>query len=157
MYPAAHAQWRVGGVAWSRGILGAALVLAAFPTNVVAVILIEVIEPLTLFEVEGITFDTYSTTPDGTLRIENTAAGHVGLIDVQGQVDPLADLVMCALSPEIFGEKVIIEIDVRPLRGPSVGQFIELDARGTAATRSITDPELAATRQSVVVRVRPRE
>ena len=132
------------GVARARQFLGAALLLAVFPTNARAVILIEVIEPLILFEIEGLTFNSYSTSPDATLRIENTVPGHVGLIGVQGQVEPQTDLVLCALSAATLGEKVIIEIDVGPLRGPTLVPFIELDARGMATTCDVTEPALAA-------------
>lgn len=143
-YRAAVARRRASSAACSRRFLGAALLLAAFPNNARAVILIEVIEPLTLFEVEGLTFESYSTTPDATLRIENTTAGHAGLIDLQGQVELQTDLVICALSTDNLSEKVLIEIDVGPLRGPTPGPFVELNARGAATTRDITDPALAA-------------
>ena len=110
-----------------------------------AIILIVVLEQLTLFEIEGVTFTSYSTSAHGTLRVENTDTGEAGLIDLQGQSEARPDLTLCAFSRDDPRQKVQLEIDVAPLFGPATRSFFQLDTRGTAVEPPpITDPALAA-------------
>jgi len=122
-----------------------AFAFLAFMPCASAVILMVVLEDLTLFEIEGVTFTGYSTSAHGTLRFENTDTGEAGLIDLQGQSDARSDLALCALSREDPQQKVKLEIDVAPLFGPATRSFFQLDTLGTAVEPPpITDPALAA-------------
>jgi hypothetical protein len=118
-----------------------ALALATSATQSSAVILMVVLDRLELFEIEGLTFVTYGTSEGTRLQIEDTDTSHAGLVDLRGQTEARRDLTLSALSRERPGEKVLIAVDVAPLRGRAGAEHIELDARGTAGT--ITDPALA--------------
>jgi hypothetical protein len=116
--------------------------LVAFPANASAVILMEVIDPLTLFKVEGLTFETYSTSEQSSLRIENTDTGLIRPVDILGQTEPRADLVVRAVSRLIPEERVLIEIDIRPLQEAITPPFVDLVAVGRPGQRAITDVAL---------------
>jgi hypothetical protein len=130
-------------VTWARHFLIATtLLLAVLPTNASAVILMVVLGPLTLFEVQGLTFESYATSERASLRVENTDTGQIGPVDLIGQIDLRPDLVICGLSRAIPDEKVLIEIDVRPLQEAIVPPFVELSAVGMPDQREVTDPAL---------------
>jgi len=104
-----------------------------------------VLGPVTLFEIEGIDFTTYSTSEHGTLRIENTDTGDFGFIDLQGQSGARPDLTICAFSRDDPRQKVQLEIEVAPLFGPATQSFYDLDTSGAALEPPpVTDPALAA-------------
>jgi hypothetical protein len=126
----------------ARHLVVAAFLLVAFPANASAVILMVVLGPLTLFEVKGLTFESYATSEHASLRVENTDTGQIGPVDLIGQIDLRPDLVICGLSRAIPDEKVLIEIDVRPLQEAIVPPFVELSALGVPDQREITDPAL---------------
>ena len=119
------------------------LLFAAAPSRSAAVILIEVVDVLTLFEIEGLAFAAYSTSEGTRLRIEDTDTSHAALVDLGGQTEARRDLTLCARSRARSGEKVLIAVDVAPLRGRAVGDFIALNGRGAVAGDEITDPALA--------------
>jgi hypothetical protein len=119
--------------------------LLTFMPSTSAVILIVVLGPLTLFEIEGVDFTTYSTSERGTLQFENTDTGDSGLIDLQGQTDARPNLTPCALSRDDPRQKVRLEIEVAPLFGPATQSLYELNTRGAAVEPPpVTDPALAA-------------
>jgi hypothetical protein len=123
----------------------AGVVAFAFPPSTSAVILIEVIGPLTLFEIEGIGFDFYATTNGTRFRVRDTDTEQSGIVNVNGQAELRSELTLIAVSREDRDQKVRIEIDVAPLRGRASGRFFELEAVGVrVGPDPVTDPLLAA-------------
>ncbi len=151
---AAHSTNRA---AFARHFIGAALLLAILPTNASAVILMEVLDPLTLFKVKGLTFETYATSERASLQIENTDTGHIGPVDILGQTVPRPGLALSAVSRLIPDEKVLIEIDIGPLQEAITPPFVELSGLGMPDQRVITDRALLRIGQPAGVRVRIRK
>jgi hypothetical protein len=100
-----------------RLALGALFFTTATP-RVDAVILMEVIDFLTLFEVEGLEFPTYATSERATIRVLDTADGFEGRIDVHGQSEPRGSLTLLAVSIADPRQQVRLELDTQPLDGP---------------------------------------
>ena len=117
--------------------------LVAQPPLASAIILIEVIGTLVLFEIEGVSFPLYSTSDRTRLHISDTETDRAAVVEVQGQREWHSHLTLFAFSRMDDNQKVRIEIDVSPLRGPAVTRFFELDGRGVAES-DVTDPALAA-------------
>src|SRR4030095_6411252 len=95
-------------------LLFACAFLALMP-HASAVILMVVLDEVTLFEIEGVTFTSYSTSAHGTLRVENTDTGETGLIDLQGQSEARSDLTLCAFSRDDPRQKVRLENEGAPV------------------------------------------
>jgi hypothetical protein len=139
--PAAAARSTIRA-AFARHLFAATLLLAILPKNASAVILMEVLDPLTLFKVKGLTFESYSTSERSSLQIENTDTGHAGPVDILGQTEPRPGLVLSAVSRLLPDEKVLIEIDIGPLQEAITPPFVELSALGMPGQRAITDRAL---------------
>ena len=134
-----------------------ALILAAVPQRADAVILMEVIGQLTLFEIEGIDFSSYATTPRTKLSVEDTDIGHRGIVEVEGQRERESTLTLLASGREDPDQIVSIAVDVKPLCGPATRRSYELNARGVAVgPQRVTDPALAALEAPLIVRFRLR-
>jgi hypothetical protein len=122
-----------------------AVALFVFPPSASAVILMVVIDPLTLFEIEGITFFAYATSNRARLDIHDTDADLSGIVNVLGQREWSPQLTLVAVSRVDCNQKVRIEIDVSPLRGRGQETFFVLDALGVAVEPgAVTDPLLSA-------------
>jgi len=123
----------------------AAVALLVFPPCASAVILMVIIDPLTLFEIEGISFSLYATSDRTRLDIQDTDADRSGIVNVLGQREWSRELTLVAVSPVDRNQKVRIEIDISPLRGRGQERFFVLDALGVAVEPGgVTDPFLSA-------------
>lgn len=122
----------------------AVLALVAPPPPVSAVILIEVVGPLILLEVEGLGFSFYSTSEKTRLRLRDTDTGRSGNVNLEGQREWLSELTLFAFSREDRNQKIRIVVDVSPLRGRATERLAVLDAWGVAVEPgAVTDPLLA--------------
>lgn len=134
-----------------------ALILASFPQRADAVILMKVLGQLTLFEIEGIAFPLYETSPRARLKVEDTDSGDRGFVDVEGQRERESTLTLLASSRQVPDQMVSIAVDIEPLRGPATLRSYELEARGIAVGHHrITDPALAAVEGPLTLRFRLR-
>ena len=123
----------------------AAVTLLALPMRASAVILVEVISPLILFEIEGVGFAFYSTSARTRFQIVDTEAEWSRTVIVQGQQESRSELAVYASSPLDPLQKVCIEIDVSPLRGPAVERSFLLNATcASVGPAPGLDPALAA-------------
>ena len=122
-----------------------AVTLLSLPMKASAIILIEVINPLILFEIEGAGFDFYSTSARSRLQIRDTDAEWSRSVNVQGQQESRSDLAVYASSRLDPRQSVCIEIDVSPLRGRASERSFFLNATGeNVGPLPLTDPALAA-------------
>ncbi|HZM87729.1 MAG TPA: hypothetical protein VFF31_14505 [Blastocatellia bacterium] len=118
--------------------------LFLFPPSASAVILMEVLNPLMLFEVAGLSFTSYSTSGRARLQILDTDTERSAIVNVLGQHELRSQLTLIAVSHVDPDQKVRIEVDVAPLRDPEARLFV-LDAFGTAVEpEPVTDPLLTA-------------
>jgi hypothetical protein len=95
----------------------AALFFTAATPRVDAVILMEVLGPLTLLEIEGIDFTTYATSDNATIRIVDTEDGFEGRVELHGQTEPRGSLTLLAVSVADPRQQVRLEIDTPDHRG----------------------------------------
>jgi hypothetical protein len=110
-----------------------------------AIILIEVINPLILFEIEGAGFDFYSTSARSRWQIRDTDAEWSRIVNVEGQQESRSELAVYASGRLDPRQSVCIEIDVSPLRGRATERSFLLNARGeNVGPLPLTDPALAA-------------
>ena len=122
-----------------------AAILLILPMRTSAIILMEVLGMLTLFEVEGPTFVFYSTSDRTRLRIRDTDADWSGIVNVEGQQESSPELKIYAFSRGDPLQRVCIEIDVAPLRGRATERFFLLNATGiSVGPAPVTDRALAA-------------
>ena len=94
-----------------------------------AVILLQVVEPLTLFEIEGVAFPLYSSSERATIRVEDTQDGFLGDVEVRGQTERRSDLTFFAISITDPRQQIRLEIDIRPLLGPPRAGLTFLESR----------------------------
>ena len=109
--------------------LAAALFVLACTPRTSAVILLEPIELLTLFEIEGIDFAFYSSSERITIHVEDTDDGFMGDVELRGQTEPRGDLRFLAISLVDPREQVPLEIDIRSLIGPPHEGLTFLESR----------------------------
>jgi hypothetical protein len=122
-----------------------AIALFVLPQSASAIILMVVIGPLTLFEIDGLSFPLYSTTDRTTLLVRDTDTDRSAVVTVHGQREWRNELELLAFSRTDPDQSVRIEIDVSPLGDRAGGRFFELDAWGfSGGPEPVTDPALAA-------------
>jgi PEP-CTERM motif len=107
----------------------AALFFTAAAPRLDAVILMVVLEPLTLFEIEGIDFASYATSERATIRVEDTADGFAGQVELRGQTEPRGSLTLLAVSVADPLQQVRLELDTQPLHGPPHPDLTTLETR----------------------------
>jgi hypothetical protein len=126
--------------------LAVALLMFIATSKAHAIILIVVFGSLTLFEIEGVTFTSYSTEGLPRLHLEDTSDGFMGDVDLHGQTTPRSDLTLVAVSASDPSQQVPIAIDVLPLLGPPHEGSICLESRplpmDPAPTDRLLDPFL---------------
>jgi hypothetical protein len=129
-----------------------AVTLLALPMRASAVILIEVISPLILFEIEGTSFAFYSTSARTRLQIADTEAEWSRTVNVQGQQESRPELAVYASSRSDPLQRVCIEIDVSPLRGRATERSVLLNATcASVGPAPLSDPALAALGGSLIL------
>jgi hypothetical protein len=122
-----------------------AAALAAFPPGASAIIFVVILGELTLFEIEGIDFASYSTAGEASLLVKDTDTHHSGIVDLQGQSVSRPALTICIISRVDPRQKVRVDVAVAPLRGPAKGRLFALTARGSPdASVRVSDPSLVA-------------
>jgi len=123
---------------WSKRLFGARAVRVAVIATLLifatpaadAIILIVVLGPLELFEIEGPTFTSYATSDQAVrVRITDTEDGFTGEVELRGQAQGRIDLNLFAASVADPRQQIRLELDTHPLPGPPREGIIVLESR----------------------------
>lgn len=120
---------RFFGIHAIPGVVVAAFLICAMP-QADAIILIVVLGPIELFEIEGITFTSYATSEEPVrVRVTDTDDGFSGEVELRGQAEGRTDLHLLAVSVADPRQQIRLEMDTHPLPGPPREGITSLESR----------------------------
>jgi hypothetical protein len=119
----------VGARTFRVAVIAAFFLISAIP-RANAIILIVVLGPLELFEIEGVDFTSYATSEQSVqVQITDTADGFTGHVELRGQAERRGDLNLLAVSVADPRQAIRLEMDTRPLPGPPREGITTLESR----------------------------